>query len=588
MGAECGQSFGGRLFGTTFRSDKFLLQLKQRKTMKKQRNAPIERDTGAIGAIPNFNYFSRERKRNPMGNMKTRTRGKKNPEDNKDDKDSVVKSEVKPENETANKRTRAQKRKTHPTDGDESEKSNKRKSYEEIRLENIRRNQEMLASLELEGFSLPTQKKNKIIKKSSKPNVGRRLPSRRSKRVQGLDADGKKLPDNWKALPKSGYKPTKVEEEANMEVSASNKEFLETLKSNTKVKSEDKPEMHVSTIKYAERLSSLEVNSAGVEKITKERIYSLAVHPSTSNIIVAAGDKAGNLGLWKLGTNGTEGMNSSFHPHRNVIAGVLFDKVDPNRLYTSGYDGGIRMLDLNKQKFSEVITETEDSFYEMDAEKGSKAILVSSLCGYVRRLDTRAKSFVDTWELHQNKIFTVRHNPTNPFELCTASLDRTMRIWDTRKIKKKPVYEMVHGLCVTAASFSPDGKYLVSCCNDNLLRIWTTADLKSGPKDEDGPSPSSQIRHDNRTGRWLTKFKPEWDPKQANAFVSGSMSRPRCIEVFGVNNKGKGSMIMRLCDDYVGSVQSLNVFHPSLDIIVSANSSGRCHAWRHGKSMEAA
>jgi len=118
----------------------------------------------------------------------------------------------------------------------------------------------------------------------------------------------------------------------------------------------------------------------------------------------------------------------------------------------------------------------------------------------------------EEYALHDNKIFTLSFNQAKPHEFCTASLDRTVRIWDSRKLtekRTKPVFQMVHGLCVTGARYSPDGKletdvtcacfsfvfqhfnmlflpelaprsrYLVSCNNDCLLRIWNTATIKN-------------------------------------------------------------------------------------------------------------
>ena len=37
-----------------------------------------------------------------------------------------------------------------------------------------------------------------------------------------------------------------------------------------------------------------------VAKVTRERIYGIAMHPSPSRVLVGAGDKAGNLGLWSV------------------------------------------------------------------------------------------------------------------------------------------------------------------------------------------------------------------------------------------------------------------------------------------------
>jgi hypothetical protein len=78
-------------------------------------------------------------------------------------------------------------------------------------------------------------------------------------------------------------------------------------------------------------------------------------------------------------------------------------------------------------------------------------------------------------------------------------------------------------------------------------------------------------------GGGLTKFKPSFDPKHNNVFVMGCMDQPRCIEIFQCD--GGVSQIMRMRDDEVRSVQSLNEFHVSKNVIASANSSGRISIW---------
>jgi len=451
------------------------------------------------------------------------------------------------------------------------------KSYEQQRLENIRRNQEMLRLLNLEGLAagLRKPKKAKIVKKLKKTEKPSK-PSRRSLRVQGLGSDGKKLPDNFKGL--ATYVPDIPKlEEGSLQVSASNKDFLKELigQKGEDGGKNDSPQVDAPTLAYAHRLSELCLAEKGVSKVTKERIYSVAIHPSESSIMCAAGDKRGNLGLWKIG-----GGVAGFHPHGNVIAGLLFDVRDSNRLYTSSYDGRIRMLDLKAQALSDVYHDPDTSFYEINQHKSTAScIYACDVFGVISAIDPRAKSLGESWQLHENKVFTVRVNEANPHQFVTASLDRTVRVWDSRKIKKsnpKALFELIHGLCVTGASFSPDGKYLQSCCNDDLIRVWECSKMSG-----EDPDPSSQIRHNNRTGRWLTKFKCEWDPKQSNAFVVGSLDRPRCIQVFSAQNSAKFKLTMRLRDDdYLGSVQSVNVFHPTLDVIASANSSGRCHVWQ--------
>lgn len=84
-------------------------------------------------------------------------------------------------------------------------------------------------------------------------------------------------------------------------------------------------------------------------------------------------------------------------------------------------------------------------------------------------------------------------------------------------------------------------------------------------------------RHNNNTGRWLTRFRAIWDPKQEDCFVVGSMARPRQIEVY----QDTGKLLHSFYNiDCLGSVCSINVVHPSKNILVGGNSSGRLHVFK--------
>jgi len=46
-------------------------------------------------------------------------------------------------------------------------------------------------------------------------------------------------------------------------------------------------------------LQKLSIDEGCVVKVVKGRVCSAAFHPSASNLLMAAGDKFGHLGLWK-------------------------------------------------------------------------------------------------------------------------------------------------------------------------------------------------------------------------------------------------------------------------------------------------
>jgi len=60
--------------------------------------------------------------------------------------------------------------------------------------------------------------------------------------------------------------------------------------------------------------------------------------------------------------------------------------------------------------------------------------------------------------------------------LATASHDQTLRLWDATTGEYLTQFTG-HAAPVTALAFSADGDYLMSGCDDQLIRVWQTADL---------------------------------------------------------------------------------------------------------------
>ena len=497
-------------------------------------------------------------------------------------------------------------------------------AYEIKRLENIARNKQVLANLGLSGAKRElsqaiSTKKPRIatlgvqrVKRAARKRKPK-LPPRRSLRVQGKDADGKELPPNFKEPNKHGgggyeTKEEKLSIQGNVEVDEDGKTFLQSLRMassasgkgkrrSSRVKQEMGSDYHSrkgneesdesddemslvvngDLIDYAERLADLSVDPInGVRRLTKDRIYCLDVSPSSSQICVAAGDKFGRFGLWAVGSNAGQAGVFSARPHNATCIDVKFNPVDPSKIYTSSYDGRIMVLDANQTKFNEMY-HGDISFYEMELKNDMSTMFAAREDGGVTQFDLRSNSkVVNEWDLHEKKINTISLNPVNEQYLATASLDRSCGIWDLRQMKK-PLHNLPHALSLNQAMWSPDGKHIVTVCQDNYLRTYDAPYLCENPHKSGYPqAPKYKVRHDNRTGRWLTKFKVHWDPKQSDAFVIGSMDQPRCIEVFNAECQ----RLMRLrTDDVVKSVQSLNVFHKSKDIIAGANASGKVYLW---------
>lgn len=131
--------------------------------------------------------------------------------------------------------------------------------------------------------------------------------------------------------------------------------------------------------------------------------------------------------------------------------------------------------------------------------------------------------------------------------MCTASLDRSVRLWDIRKLPSKYsqyqhslvkdaecssyLHEYTHSLSVNSAFFNQTGDMIVTTCQDNHLRVFNTI---TNQEEEHCVS----IQHRNQTGKWLTKLMAEWvmeptmpSKEAVQYFHCGSMDEPRQVNV---------------------------------------------------------
>ena len=191
--------------------------------------------------------------------------------------------------------------------------------------------------------------------------------------------------------------------------------------------------------------------------------------------------------------------------------------------------------------------------------------------------------------LSEKKINTVSLNPVDQTTLAVGGLERVVKLFDVRKfnsysnISKKGGSKSVKSFAeqeteksINSTFFSPSGKYLLSTCMSNELLITTDPHLQSGTIKKSGSNSSIQsIRHNTQTGMYLSTFMGRWHPTQ-DVFVVGSLAKPREIDIFGFDGKGKTfGKAANVSGDYLTAVCSRCCFHPTENVIAGGNSSGR-------------
>ncbi|APA13418.1 hypothetical protein sscle_11g081880 [Sclerotinia sclerotiorum 1980 UF-70] len=503
-------------------------------------------------------------------------------------------------------------------------------AFERRRLENIAANQAMLKDLSTTAQKIvpkpPPKRKSTTGKKAARVQKVAFRPTRTSSRLAGIEADSE-----------TAKRKAEVELEFAKEVSQANRQRVvgdlninDIVVEGRKWKQENdflsgvmrgaQPNLRTFTeddIKETtdEGLKALREKMSGLElyklyepnqiKITPERIYALGFHPTVDKPLIFAGDKLGNVGLFDASQGGpevkmeddeddqdtAEPAITAFKIHSRSISSFVFG-ADGNTLYSASYDSSVRKLDLQKGVAVEAFA--PDSIDE-DMPISSIAIpstnpnllCFSTLDGRFGRHDMRTPSNSEIWYLSDKKIGGFSLHPLHPHLVATASLDRMLKIWDLRKItgtgsSRHPVLLGEHEsrLSVSHASWSPAG-HVATSSYDDTIKIHSFLDagsFKTGHSlDDAAMKPTTVIKHNNQTGRWVTILKPHWQEKPEDGiqkFVIGNMNR--FCDVYSAD----GEQLAQLGGDgLITAVPAAAQFHPTKDWVAGGTAAGKLCLW---------
>lgn len=198
----------------------------------------------------------------------------------------------------------------------------------------------------------------------------------------------------------------------------------------------------------------------------------------------------------------------------------------------------------------------------------------------------------ESFNAHKSKIQHLDSHPLYTHLLCSSSNDKTIRMWDVRRLARNTyLSEYNTGRAVASAYFSPHtGSKLLVTCNQNKTYVWTnTHTFGYGPV---APPPDLDIVHSHMFNRYVTNSRSIWDPKDAreDLFLCGrylgeaydvpGSDQPvllHPIDLFSVSAK---ATIGSIVDTSVRTICSVNRFHPSEDLIASGSSS-HLYLWGH-------
>lgn len=276
--------------------------------------------------------------------------------------------------------------------------------------------------------------------------------------------------------------------------------------------------------------------------------------------------------------------------HTRTITSFVFP-ADGNALYSGSYDSSIRKFDLQKGVAVEVFApESLDTDLPISSiaipSNDPNIICFSTLEGSFGRHDIRSASDTEFFQLTDKKIGGFSLHPLHPHLVATASLDRMLKIWDLRKItgkgeNRRPALAGEHEsrLSVSHAAWSAAG-HVATASYDDTIKIHSFLDagsFKIGHEiGEQATKPTSIIRHNNQTGRWVTILKPQWQERPEDGiqkFVIGNMNR--FVDVY----TSDGEQLAQLGGDGITAVPAVAHFHPTRDWVAGGTASGKLCLW---------
>lgn len=493
--------------------------------------------------------------------------------------------------------------------------------FQKKRLENIKRNNDLLKKLNLVGISNHIQKelvntidtaknsskKHKITKKEAKVT---QIPIRRSARLRNQAGDKHVSGTNDAQLKLESEKQNNQEILDKIEntrvvgdiklsdlIKDDNKDdLMEKFKSYAlknfssgdffdELKNHQKSRLELEQLQKSFDLSLYEIFHPNDIKLTNDRVTSIFFHPSNEKKLIIGGDTSGHIGFWNVIDNPPddeleEPDITKVKIFTKNVGKIDYYPTDTNKILTCSYDGTLRSIHLNNLKSNEILhlkTEYDDYLGISDFQFGYEdpnLLYFTTLNGEFMIFDIRTKPDKFNFKrLSDKKIGSFSINPKKSYEIATGSLDRTLKIWDIRNIIEVPEWSQYSNypsheivavydsrLSVSAVSFFPIDGTLVCNGYDDTIRLFDANSLS-----QKNLNPKITIKHNCQSGRWTSILKTKVKPN---------------MDVFAIANMGRAIDIYNSSGEQLSHLKTLTVpavlgWHPFENWIVGGNSSGK-------------
>jgi WD40 repeat protein/serine/threonine protein kinase len=228
---------------------------------------------------------------------------------------------------------------------------------------------------------------------------------------------------------------------------------------------------------------SLQRRLERLKELTKDKAFKWKENPDLITVekdivfsphgkSVAAGLADKTARIWDL-ASGKE--TAALQGHTEVVFGVAFSP-DSKLLATASGDRTAKIWNAASGQPLRTFTGHTDRILDVAFSPDGKRLATASIDGTVKVWDADGGPALLTL-MHPDPVETVVFSPHGKY-LATTSEDqkkfsiRTVKIWDAATGLEILTVAGCHG---TAWAFSPDGKRLVSECEEKTVKVWDTA-----------------------------------------------------------------------------------------------------------------
>jgi WD40 repeat protein len=131
-------------------------------------------------------------------------------------------------------------------------------------------------------------------------------------------------------------------------------------------------------------------------------------------------------------------------------------------------------MDVEKENFNTVYL-CDYPIFSLCQAPNSPSSLYFAEGNELKLFDERMGKVPTTWSLHDHRINSIDFRPENPYIFATSSTDRTVCIWDIRRMKKKgseSLKVLEYNKSIQSAYFSPSGNMLATTRCSFFLTIY--------------------------------------------------------------------------------------------------------------------